>query len=265
MASVRGRLDVSVGMDEHVNRSLAEKRRFCAIQAQPMNLRTPGSTVHLTCRSWRRRRRTSSRFNYSFFSLFDIQPSLSLPVGSREVTPKPFFWLRFSEMQFWPPEELPFSLAHVKALYHLSFWNFLVLSVLRSLSDLSLRGLVKLPGKNNSKHWTGPASPVSCKLLQTFVSLKWRVHWKEVCVFLPKGQLLPSFLRSCKVIQYKFIGFQIFTEHWVFSLIYLTCWSHFCPKGVHFYSLFLERIASMPWIPEKNKDCILDDQWRENL
>lgn len=28
---------------------------------------TPESTVHLTCRSWRRRRRRSSRFNYTFF------------------------------------------------------------------------------------------------------------------------------------------------------------------------------------------------------
>lgn len=54
-------LNVSVGMDEHVNRSLAAEED-CTNQPRPMSPHTKGSAVHLTCRSWRR----SLRFNYSF-------------------------------------------------------------------------------------------------------------------------------------------------------------------------------------------------------
>lgn len=71
------------------------------------------------------------------------------------------------------------------------------------LSDLSSQGLVKSPGKDHSKHWTELMSPVSHKLLQTFfVSLKWRVHWKEVHVFVPKGQWLLNLLQSYKARQF---------------------------------------------------------------
>lgn len=140
-------------------------RRVCTIQAQLVNPQTRGSAVHLTCR--RRRTRRSFTFNYLFFSLFDIQPSLSLPAGSRKVTAKPFFWLGFCNTRFWPPEEL-LSLWHMLRRSIISL--FLILShTLSVLSDLSSQGLVKLPGRNKSKRWTGPVSPVSHKLLQTFL------------------------------------------------------------------------------------------------
>lgn len=66
VVSVKAALNVSIGIDKHVNRSLAG-REACTVQAQAMNLHTPGSAVHLTCRWWRGRWRGSSRFNYSFF------------------------------------------------------------------------------------------------------------------------------------------------------------------------------------------------------
>lgn len=59
-----------------------------------------------------------------------------------------------------------FSLAEVKASLS---------SLLCFQSDLPSVGLVKLPGKNNSNH---------------SVSLKWRVHRKEVQSFVPKGSVV---------------------------------------------------------------------------
>lgn len=139
-------------------------RRVCKIQAQLVNPQDRGTAVHLTCR---RRRTRVLRLTTHFFSLFDIPPSLSLPVGSRKVTAKPFFWLGFCNTRFWPPEEL-LSLWHMLRRSIISL--FLILShTLSLLSDLSSQGLVKLPGRNKSKRWTGPVSPVSHKLLQTFL------------------------------------------------------------------------------------------------
>lgn len=69
-----------------------------------------------------------------FFPPLDIPPSLSLPVGSKRVTANPLFWLGFSNTQFWPPEELLFSLAHVKALYHLSLSYIFLYSLVPILS-----------------------------------------------------------------------------------------------------------------------------------
>lgn len=174
VVSVKAALNVSIGIDKHVNRSLAG-REACTVQAQAMNLHTPGSAVHLTCRWWRGRWRGSSRFNYSFFfslSFWHPAITLSLPAGSRKVSAKPLFWLGFSNTQFWPPEELLFSLARVKALHHLSPSDTLSCSLSPIVSCqicLHSEGLVKLPGRNNSKHRTGPTSPVSHKLLQTFL------------------------------------------------------------------------------------------------
>lgn len=85
MASAKAALNVAIGVDKHVNRSLAEQED-CTIQAQPMNLHTPGSTVHLTCR----RRRRSSRFNCSLFFSF-WHPAITLaPCGEQKGHTKAF-------------------------------------------------------------------------------------------------------------------------------------------------------------------------------
>ncbi len=135
-----------------------------------------------------------------------MQPSLSLSVGSREVAVKPFFWLRFSKMHFWPPEELPFSLAHVKALYHLSL---LILAHTLCSPFSSVRsvftGACKITWQEQLKALDRTDVPSVLQTFTNFCFIKIRVHWKEVVILLPKGQLLLSFLQSCKVIQYKFI------------------------------------------------------------
>lgn len=87
--SVKRSLNFSIGMAKHVNRSLAESEA-CTIHAQPMNLHTPGSTVHLTCRSWKQRRRRSSRFDCFFFSFCHLAITLA-PCGESKGHSEGFF------------------------------------------------------------------------------------------------------------------------------------------------------------------------------
>lgn len=165
MASVNAASNVSVGMDEHVNRSLAGQEESARFRLN-LWIHKP-EAPRCTWPAGDGGREGVLRLTTCFFSLFDIQPSLSLPAGSRKVTAKPFFWLGFCNTRFWPPEEL-LSLWHMLRRSIISL--FLILShTLSVLSDLSSQGLVKLPGRNKSKRWTGPVSPVSHKLLQTFL------------------------------------------------------------------------------------------------
>lgn len=70
-----------------------------------------------------------------------------------------------------------------------------------------------------------------------FLSLKWRVHWKEVHVFLPKGQILLNLLQGDSTEIYPNPNF---SEQKLLNLIKWTCWNYRDATGVHFYVLFLD-------------------------
>lgn len=141
---------------------------------------------------WRR----TSRFNYSLFSLLDMQPSLSLPVGSSGVTAKPFFWLGFSSAQFWPPGELLFSLAHVEALYHLSL--SLVLGRARSSPLTPVRsvftGTCKITWQEQLKALDGTSVPsVPLTFYKLFCFIKMKSSLKRGLPLCAKGSIIAEF------------------------------------------------------------------------
>lgn len=84
MGSVKRSLKCFYWHRQACQQEFGRTRRLFTIQAEPMNLHTPGSTVHLTCRSWSGRRRRRSWFNYSFFSS-SWHPAITLaPCGEQK-------------------------------------------------------------------------------------------------------------------------------------------------------------------------------------
>lgn len=167
IGSVKGALKCVSWHGLACQQEFGRTRRHYTIQTQPMNLHTPGSTVHLTCRSWRRR---SSWFNYAFF-LFLTSSHHSRSLRGAERSKRSLYSGSGLATRSSGLQKNSYSLWHMlrRSIISLSLLYSPMLSLPRSLlSDLSSRGLVKLPGKNNSKHWTGPMSPVSHKPLQTF-------------------------------------------------------------------------------------------------
>lgn len=206
MGSVKRALNVSIGMDKHVNRSLAEEED-CANQAEPMNPHTPGSTVHLTCRSWSWRRRRSLRFNYSFLLfLTSSHHSLSLRGAERS------HWNLYSGSDLATCssglQKNSYSLWHMLRRLIISLSVILLHALSSPLSPVRsvFTGACKITWQEQLKALDRTNVPsVPQTFTNFFVSLIWRVDWKAVHFFVPKAQFLLNMLLNYKVIQYKFI------------------------------------------------------------
>lgn len=189
MGSPKEVLNVSIGKDKQVSRSLAEQQDFTN-QA----LRTLGSTVHLTCWSWRRR----LRFNYSFFLfLTSSHHSLSLWGAGRSE------WSLYSGSGLATRssglQKNPYSLWHMlrRSIIPLSVILSRALSSPLSPVRSVFTGACKITWQEPLKALDRTNVPSALQTFTNFlVSLEWGVDWKEVHVVLPKGQWSLNMLQS---------------------------------------------------------------------
>lgn len=173
MGSLKAAFNVSVGIKKNVSRGLLEQGLgSCEPQAPlctwPAGVgeRVRGLTTHS-------------------FPFWHLAFTLSAPLQGAGRSE----WSLYSgNMQLCPPEELLLSLAHVKAFYHLSPSPFdsLMLALLAFPPVRSVfTGACKITWQEPLKaldRANVPSAPQT--FTDFFVSLKWRVHRKEVHVFL---------------------------------------------------------------------------------
>lgn len=193
--SQKAALNVSIGRNCAVNRSLAGVRRLYRLRSNAAPDLQEAET----------RIRSSICFNYYFVLFLTCSHhSPSLWGAERSVQSPRSGWglaTRGSSLQ-----------KNSKSLWHTSRCSIIFFSPGCShptsfLSDLSTQGLVKWPGKSCSKHWTGQMSPESHKL---FGFIKMKGLLKRAPLFCAKELLLAS----AKAMQYNFIPVQVFFFFW---------------------------------------------------